>query len=51
VRASFQAETDISEDSAKNTALNRHEIKKWIEGKEVKRVIYVPGKVVNIVVA
>jgi leucyl-tRNA synthetase len=33
-----------------NMALNMPKIAKWLEGKEVKKIIYVSGKLVNIVV-
>ncbi|GAI65439.1 unnamed protein product, partial [marine sediment metagenome] len=40
----------ITEDEAKNTALNRQRVKSYIEGKEVLKTIYVPGRLVNLVV-
>lgn len=41
---------EITEEDAKNAALSSFKIIKWLEGKEPKKVIYVPGKLVNIVV-
>ncbi len=41
----------ISEAEAKKTALNRERVKAYIDGKKLARVIYVPKRVVNIVVA
>ena len=41
----------ISEAEAKETALNRERVKAYIDGKKIARVIYVPRRVVNIVVA
>jgi leucyl-tRNA synthetase len=41
----------ISEAEAKETALNRERVKAYIDGKKLARVIYVPRRVVNIVVA
>jgi leucyl-tRNA synthetase len=41
---------DISEEDAKATALASGIAQKFIEGKEPRKVIYVPGRLVNIVV-
>ena len=38
-----------NEESIKNMAMNKGEIKKWIMGKEIKKVIFIKDKVVNIV--
>ncbi len=50
LRGTFTALADISEDEAKKTALASANIKKWLENKEPKKVIYVKGKLVSIVV-
>ena len=42
--------TDISEDDAKKLSLASDKVQKWLDGKEPKKVIYVKGKLVNIVV-
>ncbi len=49
VRDRAEVPISISEDAAKELALNAEKIKQRLEGKEVKKVIYVPGKLVNIV--
>ena len=41
---------EITEEDAKKAALSSFKIIKWLEGKEPKKVIYVPGKLLNIVV-
>ncbi|MCX6764184.1 MAG: leucine--tRNA ligase [Candidatus Nealsonbacteria bacterium] len=41
---------DISEEEAKELALSREKIKKWIEGKEIKKIIFVPKRLINIVI-
>ena len=41
----------ISEVEAKELALSRERVKAYIDGKKLTRVIYVPKRVVNIVVA
>ncbi len=50
VRDKFQADAQVSEDEAKKEALRREKVQKYLEGKEPKKVIYVKGKLVNIVV-
>jgi leucyl-tRNA synthetase len=50
VRDKIEVEADISEEKAKELALSCEKIKKWIEGKEIKKVIFVPGKLINIVI-
>jgi len=50
VRDRIEVEADISEEEAKESALSREKIKKWVEGKKIKKVIFVPGKLINIVV-
>jgi leucyl-tRNA synthetase len=49
VRSSFTISISESDDKVKEMALNMDEIKKWTEGKEIKKVIFVKGKLVNIV--
>jgi len=39
-----------SEDQARVAALGDEGIQKWLEGKPVRKFIYVPGKLVNVVV-
>jgi leucyl-tRNA synthetase len=50
VRDKVEVEASISEEKAKELALSREKIKKWIKGKEIKKVIFVPRKLINIVV-
>ncbi len=45
--ASFSA--DLSKDEIQELALQNEKIVKWLDGKTVKRVIVVPGRMVNIV--
>ena len=49
VRATFVADADISEKSATDIAYALPEIAKWVSGQDIKKVIYVPGKIVNMV--
>jgi len=50
IRNKIQIPSDSTEDQVKQIALDDEKIKKFIDGKEVKRVIIVPQKLVNIVV-
>ena len=49
VRDKIEVEADISEKKAKELALSSEKIKKWTEGKKIKKIIFVPGKLINIV--
>ncbi|MEX1000313.1 MAG: class I tRNA ligase family protein [Thermodesulfobacteriota bacterium] len=49
-RGEFTAPIDIKESEAFKTAKSLPDVTKWIEDKEVKKMIYVPGKIVSIVV-
>ncbi len=50
LRDRVTALVSINEAEAKNIALNRQRVKSYIEGKEVLKTIYVPGRLVNLVV-
>jgi len=50
LRDKLKVSADISEAKAKKLALDSEKIKKWIDGKKVIKVIFVKGKLVNIVV-
>ena len=50
VRDKIEVEVDIPEEEARKLAFSREKVQKWIEGKEIKKVIFVPGKLINIVV-
>jgi len=48
VRAKVDINRAESEDGIKNIALALPEISKWLEGKEVKKTIYVEGRLLNL---
>ena len=50
VRDRAEAEASISQKEAEKLTFLRENVKKWTAGKEIKRVIFVPGKLINIVV-
>ncbi len=49
VRSKVHVPKDISKDDLEKIALEDETIQSWIEGKTVRKVIVVPGKLVNIV--
>jgi leucyl-tRNA synthetase len=49
LRDTLEVVADISEENAKQAALNSENIKKWLEGREPKKIIYVKDKLVSIV--
>lgn len=49
-RAQFETEADIDENLAKTKALSLTEVQKWLGQNEIKKVIFVPNKIVNFVV-
>lgn len=49
IKAKMNIATGLSEDEIKDSALNNDEIKASLDGKEVKKVIVVKGRLVNIV--
>jgi len=50
VRDRISVSVDISEEKAKKLALSSEAVEKYLQGKEPRKVILVPGKLVNIVV-
>jgi leucyl-tRNA synthetase len=50
VRDQISLPADVSKDDAIKLAKETEGAKKWIEGKEIIKEIYVPGKLINIVV-
>ncbi|BAC14263.1 leucine--tRNA ligase [Oceanobacillus iheyensis] len=49
VRSKIQVPVDISKDDLEKAALDDESMQKWLEGKTIRKVIVVPGKLVNIV--
>ena len=50
LRDRISVPASISEDEAKKLAMERERVKSYLDGKEVSKVIYVPGRLVNLVV-
>ncbi|HEU0265187.1 MAG TPA: class I tRNA ligase family protein, partial [Geobacterales bacterium] len=51
LRGRLTVPATATEDAVKAAALNDENVKSFTDGKELRKVIYVPGKLVNIVVA
>ena len=50
VRERLIVPATIDSESAKAQALSSENVKRYLDGKDVQKVIYVPGRLVNIVV-
>ncbi len=50
VRDRLMVAHDVTEDEVKETALESEKVKIFTEGKEIRKIIFVPGKLINIVV-
>ena len=50
LRDRIEAPADISEEAAKELALASEKVKAHMDGKEIRKSIYVPGRLVNLVV-
>ncbi len=50
LRDRINVPVDISQEDAERTALASEGVQRFIEGKQLRKVIYVPGRLVNIVV-
>jgi leucyl-tRNA synthetase len=50
LRDRVEVPADVSEDDAKAAAIASEGAQRFIEGKEIRKVIYIPGRLVNIVV-
>ena len=50
LRSEIEVEKDREEESVKSLAITDKKIEKYLEGNEIKKIIYVPGKIINIVI-
>lgn len=50
VRAKIDLPAGIGQDEARIQVISNDQIEKWLEGKEPKKFIFVPGRIINIVV-
>ena len=49
VRFTLELPADMSKEDVEKTALENEQTPKWLEGKEIKKIIVVPKKIVNVV--
>ncbi|MBI3074649.1 MAG: class I tRNA ligase family protein, partial [Parcubacteria group bacterium] len=49
VRGTFQAVHGATEEDIKKEAQGLDAVRKWVQGTQVEKIMYVPGKLVNIV--
>jgi leucyl-tRNA synthetase len=49
LRAIIQIETEASQAEALKIAFKNPDIQKYLEKQEITRVVYVPGKILNII--
>jgi leucyl-tRNA synthetase len=50
MRCKILVTEDMPEAEIKDLALEDEHVKKWLKGKEVKKFIYVKGKIINLVI-
>ncbi len=50
VRAEVTIAADASEEAVRELVLGLDEVHKWIDGKPVKKFIYIPMKIISVVV-
>jgi leucyl-tRNA synthetase len=50
MRAKVSLAADADEAAAKETALSNETVIKWLEGKEIKKFIFVQGRMINVVI-
>ncbi|HZY66405.1 MAG TPA: leucine--tRNA ligase [Rubrobacteraceae bacterium] len=51
LRDRIEAPADITEEAAKELALSSAKVRPHVEGKELRKAVYVPGRLVNLVVS
>jgi leucyl-tRNA synthetase len=51
LRDRIEAPADVSEEAAKELALASAKVRPHIEGREIRKSVYVPGRLVNFVVS
>jgi len=51
LRFKLQLSLDLKSDAVEKAVIEDPQSKKWCEGKQIKKIIFVPGKIINVVVA
>ncbi len=50
IRARLQIKLDATEEEVKQIALANEQVQKYVDGKPIRKVIFVPNKLINIIV-
>ena len=50
VRDKIEVDNGIGEEEAKKLTFEREKVKNWVVGKEIKKIVFVEGKLINIVI-
>jgi len=50
MRVKINLPADVQQADAQAVVLENETVQKWLEGKELRKFIFVPGRIVNIVV-
>ena len=50
MRDKMEVDSEISEEEAKKLAISLEKVNNWIAGREIKKVVFVKGKLLNIVI-
>ena len=50
LRGQLEAEPEAQKDAIESQARGLESVKPWIEGKEVLKIVFVPGRLINFVV-
>jgi leucyl-tRNA synthetase len=50
VRDTLEAKAGLSENEARALAISSKKVHNWVSGKEIKKVIFVPNKLINLIV-
>jgi leucyl-tRNA synthetase len=50
LRGSIEVSTDLSQDEIETLARNENNVAKWLEGSDIKKVIFVKNKLINFVI-
>ncbi len=51
VRDTILLSKDATQEEALSVAMSSEKIQKWLEGHQIRKIIYVPGRILNLVVA
>ena len=49
VRDTVKVLVGISEEEAKNLIIGSDKVQKWVDGKDIKKIVFIPNKLINIV--